>query len=82
MGWDWGGVKSVNGGNDNMATARKVLVDPTVTPFNHCISWCVRRAFLGGEENAHRKLWIEERLKELVGIFAIDVCGIAIVDNH
>lgn len=65
-----------------MATARKVLVDPTVTPFYHCISRCVRRAFLCGAENAHRKQWIEDRLKELVGIFAIDVCGFAILDNH
>jgi REP element-mobilizing transposase RayT len=65
-----------------MATARKVLVDPAVTPFYHCISRCVRRAFLCGEENAHRKQWIEDRLKELAGIFAIDVCGFAILDNH
>ena len=65
-----------------MTTARKVLVDPTVTPFYHCISRCVRRAFLCGEEHAHRKQWIEDRLKELAGIFAIDVCGFAILDNH
>ena len=65
-----------------MATARKILVDPTVTPFYHCISRCVRRAFLCGEENAHRKQWIEDRLRELAGIFAIDVCGYSVLDNH
>ena len=65
-----------------MATARKVLVDPEVTSFYHCISRCVRRAFLCGAENAHRKKWIEDRLQELVRIFAIDVCGFAILDNH
>jgi len=65
-----------------MARARKVLVDPAVTPFYHCISQCVRRVFLRGEENAHRKQWIEDRLKELAGIFAIDVCGFAILDDH
>jgi REP element-mobilizing transposase RayT len=65
-----------------MATARKVLVDTTITPFYHCISRCVRRAFLCGDENSHRKQWIEDRLQELAAIFAIDVCGFAILDNH
>jgi hypothetical protein len=65
-----------------MATARKVLVDTTVTPFYHCISRCVRRAFLCGNENGHRKQWIEDRLQELGRIFAINICGFAILDNH
>lgn len=65
-----------------MATSRKVLVDRDVIPFDHCISRCVWRVFLSGEENLHRKQWIEDRLKELFGIFAIDVCGFAILDNH
>jgi REP element-mobilizing transposase RayT len=65
-----------------MTTARKVLVNPTVTPFYHCISRCVRRAFLCGDENSHRKQWIEDRLQELTGIFAIDVCGFSVMDNH
>lgn len=65
-----------------MTTARKMLVDPTVTPFYHCISRCVRRALLCGEGHTHRKQWIEDRLRELAGIFAIDVCGFSIMDNH
>ncbi len=65
-----------------MTTARKLLVDPGVTPFYHCISRCVRRAFLCGEGKEHRKQWIEDRLQELAGIFSIDVCGLAIMDNH
>ncbi|MDB5341169.1 MAG: hypothetical protein JWN70_6788, partial [Planctomycetaceae bacterium] len=65
-----------------MTTARKFLVDPTVTPFYHCISRCVRRALLCGDVHSHRKQWIETRLQELAGIFAIDVCGFAIMDNH
>lgn len=65
-----------------MATARKVLVDPEVTSYYHCISRCVRRTFLCGAENAHRKQWIEDRLQELARIFAIDVCGFAILDNR
>jgi hypothetical protein len=66
----------------SMITARKVLVNPAVTPFYHCISRCVRRAILCGAENAHRKQWIEDRLQELSGIFAIDVCGFSVLDNH
>ena len=65
-----------------MTMARKLLVDPGVTPFYHCISRCVRRAFLCGEGHEHRKRWIEDRLQELARIFAIDVCGFAIMDNH
>ena len=65
-----------------MATARKVFVDLDVTPFYHCISRCVMRAFLCGDENSHRKQWIEDRLKELFGIFAIDACGFAILDKY
>ena len=38
--------------------------------------------FLCGAENAHRKQWIEDRLQELARIFAIDVCGFAILDNR
>lgn len=65
-----------------MTTARKLLVDLTVTPFYHCVSRCVRRAQLCGEGKEHRKQWIEERLQELAGIFAIDVCSFAVMDNH
>jgi len=65
-----------------MTIARKVLVNPTVTPLYHCISRCVRRAFLCGEENSHRKEWIEDRLQELVNYFAIDVCGFSIMPNQ
>jgi len=30
----------------------------------------------------HRKVWINERLQELAGIFTIDICGYAVMDNH
>jgi REP element-mobilizing transposase RayT len=65
-----------------MTMARKSLVDSSVTPLYHCISRCVRRAFLCGEGCGHRKQWIEDRLRELAGIFAIDVCAYAVLDNH
>jgi len=65
-----------------MATPRLRIVDPEVTPWYHCISRCVRRAFLCGEGFAHRKQWIEDRLQELVGLFAMDCAGFAVMDNH
>jgi len=65
-----------------MTMARKSLVDSSVTSFYHCISRCVRRAFLCGEGHEDRKQWVEDRLRKLAGIFAIDVCAYAVLDNH
>ena len=65
-----------------MTSARKSLVDSSVTPYYHCVSRCVRRAFLCGQGAEHRKQWIEDRLRELSEIFAIDVCAYAVLDNH
>ena len=58
------------------------LVDPSVTRWYHCVTRCVRRAFLLGEEGCDRKGWIERRLEELSEIFAVAVAGFAILDNH
>jgi REP element-mobilizing transposase RayT len=65
-----------------MTVARNQLVDVGVTRYYHCISRCVRRAFLCGEGFEHRKQWIEERLETLSGCFAVSVCGFAVMDNH
>lgn len=71
-----------------MAQPRYRLVDTASTPYYHCISRCVRRAFLCGYDKAsrknfdHRKQWILDRIKELSSVFAIDVCAYAIMSNH
>jgi hypothetical protein len=54
----------------------------------HCIARCVRRAFLCGmdpytsQDYSHRKEWILDRLRELAGLFAIDICGYSVMSNH
>jgi len=54
----------------------------------HCFSRCVRRAFLCGfdpitrRDYSHRKTWLVQRLRHLAAIFAIDVCGYSVLDNH
>jgi REP element-mobilizing transposase RayT len=65
-----------------MTMPRRQLVDVAVTRYYHCISRCVRRAFLCGEGFEHRKAWIEARLEVLAKQFAVSVCGFAILDNH
>ena len=67
-----------------MTMARSQLVNVAVTRWYHCITRCVRRAFLLGEAEGEssRKEWIEKRLEELAGIFAIAVGGFSIMDNH
>lgn len=65
-----------------MTIARNLLVDLQMTRYYHCISRCVRRAFLCGEGYEHRKQWIEERLELLAKNFAVSVCGFAVMDNH
>ena len=65
-----------------MTTARQQVVDADVTPFYHCISRCVRSALLCGEGHEHRKQWIEERLQELAGLFAIQVCAFSVMENQ
>jgi hypothetical protein len=67
-----------------MTMARSQIVDVTVTRWYHCMSRCVRRAFLlsEGEGAFDRKAWIEDRIEELAQIFAVAVGGFSVMDNH
>ena len=65
-----------------MTVARRQLVDLELTRYYHCISRCVRGAFLCGEGYQHRKQWIEDRLELLAQNFAVSVCGFSVMDNH
>ena len=51
-----------------MTMPRRQLVDVAVTRYYHCISRCVRRAFLCGEGVTHRKAWIEQNSDTLHGL--------------
>ena len=48
-----------------MAIARSKLVDVSVARWYHCASRCVRKAFLLGEGDDDRRVWLENRLEEL-----------------
>lgn len=65
-----------------MTTARRDLVDTNVTRYYHCISRCVRGAFLCGEGFEHRRQWIEKRLQVLAKNFAISIAGFSVMQNH
>lgn len=71
-----------------MASSRKSQVSLEDTPYYHCISRCVRRAYLCGRDSysgrsfEHRRKLIEEKILLLSAIFAIDVCSYAVMSNH
>jgi len=71
-----------------MAIPRKAIISIEDTPYYHCISRCVRRAYLCGVDDytgqsyEHRRAWVEERILQLGKVFAINICAYAVMSNH
>jgi hypothetical protein len=71
-----------------MPKPRKQQVSLDATPWYHCVSRCVHRAFLCGTDHAsgncyeHGRCWLEERILALPEIFAVQVAAYAVMSNH
>ena len=71
-----------------MTRARSQQICCQDTPYYHCISRVVRRAFLCGYDKTtqrdfeYRRQWVLDRLALIETVFCIDVCTYAIMSNH
>jgi len=65
-----------------MPIARKHQVDESLPSCFHCISRCVRRAYLCGDAAEHRRDWVRDRIRAAAASFAVDVLAYAVMSNH
>ncbi|MFH0919528.1 MAG: transposase [Fibrobacterota bacterium] len=71
-----------------MTTARSEIVTEGAIGIYHCVSRCVHRAFLCGNDPytgkyfEHRKTWVQARLELLARTFALEICAFTVMENH
>ncbi|WP_444941269.1 transposase [Microbulbifer sp. ZKSA004] len=71
-----------------MTLPRSTQISLDSTPYYHCVSRCVRRAFLcgrdskSGKDYEYRREWIESRMYKLAEVFALDIAAYAVMSNH
>jgi len=71
-----------------MPQPRKNIISLADTPYYHCMSRCVRRAFLcgvdhySGNDYEHRRAWLQDKLHHTANAFAIKLCAYTIMNNH
>jgi len=71
-----------------MPRPRRTQVSLEDTPYYHCCSRVVRRAFLCGDDKYtgknydHRYGLVEKQILKLTEVFAIDVAAYALISNH
>lgn len=71
-----------------MPKPRYAQVSLEATPYYHCVSRCVRRAYLcgidpnTGEDYEYRRKLIEDKILALSDIFALDICAYSVMSNH
>ena len=71
-----------------MTQARSLLAPANAHGIYHCISRCVRRAWLcgiddySGKSYEHRRQWVEDRLAQLAELYAVSIWAYAVMSNH
>jgi hypothetical protein len=70
-----------------MPKSRSSQVSLIDTPYYHCVSRCVRRAFLWGTDKysgtsyEHRRAWVEDKVLCLSSVFAMGICAYALTSK-
>ncbi|AVP99298.1 transposase [Ahniella affigens] len=71
-----------------MPQARERTVPTNCSGYYHCVSRCVRRAWLCGYDKVHdknydyRRQWVEDRLMALAEAYSVSIYAYAVMSNH
>ncbi|AVP97404.1 hypothetical protein C7S18_09450 [Ahniella affigens] len=71
-----------------MPQARERTVPTNCSGYYHCVSRCVRRAWLCGYDKVndknydYRRQWVEDRLMALAEAYSVSIYAYAVMSNH